>query len=312
MRNKLTTAHSTSHGGFTLIELLVVIAIIGLLLSILVPSLSSARERGRATVCLAHLRTLGQGLVMYSTDHRDQLVPGRLPKLDNDNWRALILGGWKYRPTFLAMMGTNVGIQPFEDPAPSKTIFDRFGEPGDQQNYAGNVYVCVSVSDWTDERNGSYGYNYQFLGNSRLLDSGDPNSFKNWPVNISMVRTPSTCVAVGDSMGTAAGFPRDQRLPYDNNSRDAERFGNEGFNLDPPRLNYANGEAADAEEGHRTSVDDRHLGRANILWADAHGSAENLEDLGYEVQSDGVVGVDGSNARWSASGRDEPWLLPNL
>lgn len=304
MRNGGTRA------GFTLIELLVLIAIIGLLLSILVPSLSAARQRGRATVCLAHLRTLGQGLVMYSTDHRDQLVPGRLPKLDNDNWRALILGGWKYRPTFLAMMGTNVGIPPFDDPMPSKTLKDRFGEPGDQQNYSSNVYVCAARSDWTDERNGSYGYNYQFLGNSRLLDSSDPNSFKNWPVNVSQVLNPATCVAVGDCMGTAASFPRDRRLGYDNNSRDADRFGNEGFNLDPPRVDYVNGEAAGADEGHRSAADDRHLGKANILWVDGHGSAEALRDLGYEVQSDGVVGVGGSNEKWSASGHDEAWLLP--
>ncbi len=299
---------STIRGGFTLIELLVVIAIIGLLLSILVPSLSAARQRGQATVCLAHLRTLGQGLVMYSTDHRDQLVPGRLPRLDDDNWRALVLGGWKYRPTFLAMMGTNVGIQPFEQPMPSRSMTDRFGEPGDRQNYFSNVYVCTARSNWTDERNGSYGYNYQFLGNSRLRDSGEPNSFKNWPMVVTDIRDPSRCVAVGDSMGTAAAFPPDQRAEYLNNDRGSEHLGNEGFNMDPPRIDSADGEIAD-RDGFRSSADDRHLGRANIQWVDGHGSAERLEDLGYQMEPDGSVGLDGSNAKWSASGRDEAWTL---
>ncbi|MFQ5423556.1 MAG: type II secretion system protein [Phycisphaerae bacterium] len=294
--------------AFTLIELLVVISIIALLISILLPNLSNVRRHGRATVCLAHLQTLGQGLVMYSTDHRDQLVPGRLPKIDNDNWRALVLGGWKYRPTFLAMMGTNVGIRPFDDPMPGKTRTDRHGEPGDRQNYASGVYVCPSVADWTDERNGSYGYNYQFLGNSRLKHPADAGSFKNWPVNISHIRSPSTCVAVGDSLGTAAAYPTDQRLPYVNNSRDSAAFGNEGFNLDPPRLDPDRGEIAE-RRGFRSAADDRHLGRANILWVDAHASVESLHSIGYRSDADGAVRTDGNNALWSASGRDETWIL---
>ncbi|MBN2560888.1 MAG: type II secretion system protein [Phycisphaerae bacterium] len=308
--DKSTRLHAAPVVGFTLIELLVVVAIISILAAVLLPSLSAARQRGYATKCLANLQSLGRGLVMYSTDHRDQLVPGRLPKLDNDHWRALVLGGWKYRPTFLAMMGTNVGIRPFDDPMPSKNMTDRFGEPGDQQNYSSEVYVCPAVADWTDERNGSYGYNYQFLGNSRLRDSSDPWSFKNWPVTISHVRSPSTTVAVGDSMGTAAAFPRDQRVPYSNNSRDPQAFANEGFNLDPPRLDLANGEIADHNDGNRSAVDPRHLGRANILWADAHASSMTLNQLGYQVADDGVVGTEGNNGLWCPTGRDEAWTQP--
>lgn len=295
-------------GAFTLIELLVVVSIIALLIAISLPGLSNARQLGRATLCLTNLNTLGQGLVMYSTDHRDQLVPGRLPRLDDDNWRALVLGGWKYRPTFLAMMGTNVAVQPFDDPMPSRMLTDRHGQPGDRQDYSSRAYVCPSVADWTDERNGSYGYNYQFLGNSRLRDPAVPNSFKNWPVTTSHVGDLSATVAVGDSIGTAAAYPTDQRTYYVNNTRESQALGNEGFNLDPPRIDPVNGEIAD-RNGFRSSADARHLGRANILWADSHASAESLRDLGYEVASDGVVGHNGNNARWSGSGRDVAWTL---
>lgn len=295
--------------GFTLIELLVVVSIIASLIAILLPSMGLARARTRATVCLSNLRNLGQGLVMYSNHHGDQLVPGRLPKVNNDHWRAYILGGWKYRPTFLAMMGANVGVAPFDDPLASKGLTDRFGEPSDQQNYASKVYVCPEVPDWTDERNGSYGYNYQFLGNSRLRNDSDPFSFKNWPVTATQLVHPATTVAVADCMGTAASFQRQARVEYQNNERNTpQMYGNEGFNLDPPRVDPAGGEMAGKEDGHRTAAHDRHLKQSSVLWADTHGSSETLRSLGYKVENDGVIRMDGDNRHWSVSGRDEAWL----
>jgi len=60
--------------AFTLIELLVVIAVIGVLLSILLPSLSGAREAGRSVVCQAHQRGLVTAMANYEADHRGYLV----------------------------------------------------------------------------------------------------------------------------------------------------------------------------------------------------------------------------------------------
>lgn len=57
--------------SFTLIELLVVIAIIGILSSMLLPSLSEAREKGRTAVCASNQKNIAMTTVMYTTDNRD-------------------------------------------------------------------------------------------------------------------------------------------------------------------------------------------------------------------------------------------------
>ena len=293
--------------GFTLIELLVVIAVISLLISILAPMLSGARQQARLVQCLAQLHVLGQGLNIYIDENNGLLPPSRLPKWGKPcEPAAMIYGRLKYRPTFVASMSMSVGVPPFDDPKACRNEIDMYGERGDRQNYSYGVYVCPSVADWTDERNGSYGYNYHFLGNSRLLNESILNSYKNWPVRLNVIRFPGRTIAFGDSMGTAASWPPTARLPYENNGRNARQLGDEGFNLDPPRVDPFNGEMASAPD-HRSAADPRHRGLANVLWVDGHATAAGLEQLGYRFNPDGSVALDGDNSQWSSSGTDEPW-----
>jgi prepilin-type N-terminal cleavage/methylation domain-containing protein/prepilin-type processing-associated H-X9-DG protein len=62
--------------GFTLIELLVVIAIIALLISVLLPALSNAKQEGLRAKCLANMKGIGTGAQSYAIDDRDdKLIP---------------------------------------------------------------------------------------------------------------------------------------------------------------------------------------------------------------------------------------------
>ena len=59
--------------AFTLVELLVVIGIIAILISILLPVLSRAREQSNRTKCLGNLRMLGQSIYLYASNHKERL-----------------------------------------------------------------------------------------------------------------------------------------------------------------------------------------------------------------------------------------------
>jgi prepilin-type N-terminal cleavage/methylation domain-containing protein/prepilin-type processing-associated H-X9-DG protein len=62
--------------GFTLVELLVVIAIVGVLMALLLPAIQSAREAGRRTACINHLKQLGIAQQGFHDAH-GRFPPGR-------------------------------------------------------------------------------------------------------------------------------------------------------------------------------------------------------------------------------------------
>ena len=55
--------------AFTVVELLVVVAIIALLVTLMMPSLTTARDLSRATVCKHNLEQIGRGFVAAAADH---------------------------------------------------------------------------------------------------------------------------------------------------------------------------------------------------------------------------------------------------
>ena len=85
--------------SFTLIELLVVIAIIAMLAALLLPSLSTARERGKRIACLSNQRQIYVGVSAYAADSNDWLPAG---SSSVDGWTGWTEGwyAWMRRKAF--------------------------------------------------------------------------------------------------------------------------------------------------------------------------------------------------------------------
>ena len=76
-----------ARGAFTLVELLVVIGIIALLIGILLPTLSRAREASKTVACASNLRQMQTAQFFYTNDNNGWLVQAGLghPEHDGDH-----------------------------------------------------------------------------------------------------------------------------------------------------------------------------------------------------------------------------------
>ena len=77
-------------GNFTLIELLVVIAIIGILASMLLPSLKKARNAAKHSVCINSVKQLSLVMQMYADDNNEYYTAQNLP--EHGYWTKTLIG----------------------------------------------------------------------------------------------------------------------------------------------------------------------------------------------------------------------------
>ena len=281
--------------AFTLVELLVVIGIIAILIGIILPVVSSARRSANAVQCASNLHQIAIGWRMYADANRGISVPFRMPEIKGTLNLYDIGQGPTYRPRWYEMLGAQTKHYAFPAPVPADD---------DTKEVSGGVFLCPEVPDWRNCRNYVYGYNFQFLGNTRRKSSG---KYIKFPVNIAHVRAADTVLAA-DSLGSAAGQPAKQRHGYlQDGGHDLNSLCNHGYTIDPPRLTPTSdyGDHNHRIPSARSAPDPRHQKRANVAFCDGHVEKLMLEDIGYQVHTTGRVDINGHNNRFSGSGRDD-------
>lgn len=171
--------------AFTLIELLVVIAIISLLISILLPSLTAARDLAKQTICLASMRQQATALITYSAE--------------NDLYIPFATGG---------DMDTNRTLN-----VPPWYMYFR-----DQEGYDAKLFLCPTANDgdrvynddktWyvpTTPSNAEKWYGTNYGGNYKIMQRNDKYAkAKEW--SIIPMKQPAKVFAVAEAYTEALGY----------------------------------------------------------------------------------------------------------
>ena len=228
-----------SRHAFTLIELLVVVAIIAILAAILFPVFAQARTKARQTSSLSNLRQLGLGVAMYMQDCEGYpLASSPSSQVPRTRWADHIYPYVKNDTVFLA---------PGADEETYKKPF---------AHNAKSLY-------------GGYGYNYQYLGNSRFPFAAIDAD----------ITSPSETVAITDTQGcsfdagvrNAGNYTIDPPVPSARGSRPGAPGA--GFYGAPASTECS------GIHGCRALPDERHQGMVTVGFADGHTKAMKRKSL---------------------------------
>jgi prepilin-type N-terminal cleavage/methylation domain-containing protein/prepilin-type processing-associated H-X9-DG protein len=238
--------------AFTLIELLVVIAIIGILASLLLPTLAAAKRKAAQTHCLNNLRQLGMGMTMYLGDNQD-VFPGLASQHNG------------FQPTDWIYWRTNTGKYPSVEKSPIVSLV------GSAQR---ELFRCPLDRDDTDRlasadpEDGPYLYSYSLTGYG--LDGSDTYNLSGGR-NLGMAS-----VFVGDTNNPTA-YPF-KHAAIQNPSQKI-MLAEEPGSLRPDDKPDNGGIIQDGRwmPSNPDALTIRHRGRADVTFADSHVEAVKSE-----------------------------------
>jgi prepilin-type N-terminal cleavage/methylation domain-containing protein/prepilin-type processing-associated H-X9-DG protein len=322
-RTPIPRWRNRSRPGFTLVELLVVIGIIVTLAGLVLTGIMSARQSAQSAQCLSNLRQLGLAVIQY----RDQynVYPqyrAEYPPITNKygvyrpDWQWIIadfMGGWAQNPNACLAM------EPI-DPTCETTV------PIDNPvlicpTLIGGTSNTLNSQDYLSLRNGSYGYNFGYLGNNRTLVDGD-NSTPTLYYPVHSVKEPSRTIVFGDSRGGMIGHgghsktldPPHMVFRFDGLTVNSPYWLQAPFNGKAlPGVNpYGPDEGTPDIQIPFSPAEARHKGLANVVFLDGHTASLSLPALGYatyngipqlQLTSAPLPGAD--NSLWTGRGLDE-------
>lgn len=285
MATRFVVPRQSSHfAGFTLVELLVVIGIIALLIAILLPTLTRARESAKTVASLSNLRQLGTGLVMYVNENKGAYPAGAsIAETDKPRmrWADYI---------FPYMKNTEVYMSPHLTEDDRQRMKKPFAHTCDQAT--GAVIAGKTIYF------GGYGYNYQYLGNGR-----QPGGIRPFHARAGMIRKSAQTIAIADTNGSMNGgtaFLTDEGVYIIDpplGSFDRGSIGSRKSSATPGagQAYYSGGSDGDATR--RATPAARSHGKVNAVFCDGH--AESLDAKALD-DSDGNGTVD--NGYWNGIG----------